>query len=242
MSFGGGEAKDPLVWTAARRVAVFGGRVNDSGYEMPNLSELILRRVGAYILVQRIIGADKLRELCIERLRPKSGECILDVGCGPAYYFDQLPSGIEYHGFDTECRYIDYARDRYGGRGSFYCRQLDRGELDRLPRPDGVLLLGLLHHIDDDTTHDLLAMLGARLAPGGRVVTLDTCFHESQTAFRRAMAKGDRGEFVRHASDFAKLGRAHFGSVKGELVTDVCRIPSTYYLMELSEPVAHRQN
>ena len=82
-----------------------------------------LGNVGLYLALQKGIGADRIRYRCLDEAELKPGDRILDVGCGPAYYFDRLPE-VSYVGFDTSAPYIAYARKRYGDRGEFRCEVL----------------------------------------------------------------------------------------------------------------------
>ncbi len=79
--------------------------------------ENVLKIPAVYMLVQRAVGADRARHECIDALAPRAGERIVDVGCGPAYYLGDLPE-VDYHGFDTDERYIEWARERWGSRGT----------------------------------------------------------------------------------------------------------------------------
>jgi len=56
----------------------------------------VLSLPNAYIAVQRALGADRLRYICIDELRLTPGDVVLDVGCGPAYYLHKLPPGVKY--------------------------------------------------------------------------------------------------------------------------------------------------
>ncbi|MBI3635629.1 MAG: hypothetical protein HY216_05340 [Candidatus Rokubacteria bacterium] len=105
---------------------------------------------------------------------------------------------------------------------------------------DGVLLLGLLHHLDDPACHELLGRIVRVLAPGGRVVTVDTCFDESQGVVSRLMSYGDRGHYVRPGRAFDELARAHFAGVDSRLAADVCRVPGAYWIMRLTGPLSPR--
>lgn len=201
-----------------------------------SLKEAILGHVSAYIALQRLVGADILRYVCLDILGAEAGERILDVGCGPAYYVRRLPS-VEYHGFDTDCRYIEYARARYGDRGTFYCEEYSESQRARLPKFDGILLMGLLHHLSDDQCDHLLGLLARSLASGGRIVTLDTCFTRTQGAVRRLLAENDRGNYVRYPEALRALAERRFQSVEERVLVDVARIPSDYYVMTLREPV-----
>ncbi len=196
----------------------------------------LLRRGGIYIALQRIVGADRLRHLCIDQLNLAPGDTVVDVGCGPAYYLDRLPVPVDYHGFDTEPQYIDWSRKRWGQTATFHMGVFGPTQASELTPIDAVLLLGVLHHLDDDETLELLKLTAHSLAPSGRVVTVDTCFESSQGRISRWMAENDRGEYVREPGRFMKLARVHFQTVQGDLLSDVTRIPGSYWMMKLSDP------
>jgi SAM-dependent methyltransferase len=202
---------------------------------MTSLKDLLVR-APAYIALQRAVGADRLRHRCIEALELAAGDVVVDVGCGPAYYFPRLPQPVTYHGFDTEPRYISWARERWDDRGTFHLGTFDAAQAAALPPVDAVLLLGLLHHLPDDAASDLLALTARALAPGGRVVALDTCFEPSQGRISRWMSANDRGEHVREPDAFTTLARTWFESVEGEVLSGVTRIPASYWMMTMARP------
>lgn len=196
----------------------------------------ILASPPAYVALQRLVGADRLRIRCIESLALRPGDTVIDVGCGPAYYFEQLPQPITYFGFDTEPRYIADAQKRWGDRATFHLGTFGPDEAQHLPPADAVLLLGVLHHMSDDQSSELLALAARALAPGGRAVAVDTCFEPTQGKFSRWMAENDRGEHVREPEEFVTLARAQFDDVEGEVLAGVTRIPGSYWLMRMSDP------
>ena len=85
----------------------------------------LLSQSAAYIALQRVVGADRLRYRCIDELAIAEGETVVDVGCGPAYYFERLPQPIDYHGFDTAPEYIGWADKRWGDRAHFHLGTFD---------------------------------------------------------------------------------------------------------------------
>jgi len=194
----------------------------------------LLSYTAAYLLVQKAFGADRLRRLCVDILAPREGERILDVGCGPAYILEYMPP-VTYHGFDTEQRYIDYARQKYAGKGHFYCEPYTREHAQKLEPFDGVMFMGLLHHLPDDMCHDVLDLVAHSLKPDGRVVTLDPCFVDGQSAIARYVAAHDRGRFVRDEQAYAALVDSHFSGVERKVVHNVGRLPSTEIIMRLTQ-------
>ncbi|MBI4702325.1 MAG: methyltransferase domain-containing protein [Deltaproteobacteria bacterium] len=188
-----------------------------------------------YILSQRAVGAHLARYACLEALAPRAGERIVDVGCGPAYYLGRLPA-VDYHGFDTDQRHIAWARARFSGHASFYAEPFGEPHAARLAPVGGVLLLGLLHHLDDEQAEALLALLARALAPAGRVVTLDTPFFDGQSAVARSLARHDRGRYVRRPEQYRDLADRSFGRREDRIVGDTRRMPASHFMMVLREP------
>ncbi len=195
----------------------------------------LLSQVPLYVGLQKAVGADRLRYRCLEAARIQPGDVVIDVGCGPAYYFERLPQPLTYHGFDTDETYIEWARGKWGDRASFHVGSFDREAAAALPAPDAILLLGLLHHLSDEDSADLLELCAQILAPGGRVVSVDTAFVPQQGRLSRWMSENDRGEFVRYPEQFEALAAPWFASTTSEIVSGTGRIPGAYLLMTLAE-------
>lgn len=197
--------------------------------------QAILKSPEIYMAFQWLAGGIKMRSLCLDILKAREGEKVLDVGCGPAYYLNNLPR-LDYYGFDTDDRYIEHARSRFGSRGRFYSQPFDIGHANELGPFDGVLLMGLLHHLDDGECDSLLRMIASSLRPGGRVVALDTVVHPKQHRFERWLAGHDRGRHVRTPDGFLALARPHFNSVDGQ-IPEIHLTPSIYWVMTMRKPV-----
>lgn len=196
----------------------------------------LLSLPSVYLGFQALVGGTKMRSLCLALLEPQPGQRIVDIGCGPAYYLADLPA-VDYHGFDTDARYIDHARKRFGSRGRFYVEPFTQMHADTLGPFDRVLLMGLLHHLSDSECAALLALLSRCLRPGGRVVTLDTVLHDRQGSMERWLAQNDRGTYVRSPSGFEALAKSHFSDVQGTLPS-LPRVPNIYYAMVLKHRVS----
>lgn len=194
----------------------------------------LLSNVHVYIALQKGLGADRLRRLALEVANVQPGSSVLDVGCGPAYYLDQLPADIVYHGFDTHEPYLAFARKRWP-HAVFHHGVFNEEGLPESTRFDVMLLLGLLHHVDDAEAASLLALCAHRLAPGGRLVSADTAYVSGQRRVARWVADNDRGEYVRAPIQYRRLAEMAFGQVEGA-VLDVMRIPTSMWLMTSQQP------
>ena len=192
----------------------------------------ILARARVYSAFARLIGATNGRRIYVQRhIRPRPGDRILDVGCGPADILEALPA-VDYHGFDLSPRYIESARRRFGTRGHFQVEAVNLDLVRRYAGFDLVLATGVLHHLSDAEAIDLFRIAKSALKPTGRLVTLDGCFTEGQSRIARRLLEMDRGKYVRNAAAYAALARQVFDAVENVLTTDLLRIPYTHIVLE----------
>ena len=70
---------------------------------------------------------------------------------------------VDYVGFDTEPRYIEYAREHYRDRGRFFCEHFAQAHVTKFKPFDAIMLLGIVHHINDAEAEDLFGLLGEML-------------------------------------------------------------------------------
>lgn len=93
---------------------------------------------------------------------------VLDVGCGNGRLASFLRSActVDYVGVDTSRALVEVARSRFGTARFEVCDALDAP-----PGPfDLVAVFGLMHHVPGfEQRVEMLAALGGRLAPAGRL-------------------------------------------------------------------------
>ena len=192
----------------------------------------ILDRPFFYEFYHRLIGANyRSRVLVKDYIRPKAGDRILDIGCGPGNMLPFLPQG-EYLGVDANSSYIASARERYGDRGEFVCERVSHHSVQQFGAFDIVLALGLVHHLDDAEARDLFRLGYTALKPGGRMITNDGCYTSDQSSVTRYLLSRDRGEFVRTQEEYEKLAHSWFKEVRVNIREDVLRIPYTHLILE----------
>ena len=206
----------------------------DRAAETANSARTFLGRLNAilahprlYMAYQRLVGGVAAREICIrDYVQPVSGMVVLDIGCGPGYAVKCFPAPV-YHGFDISPQYIDWANQRFSAHGRFYCAEFDESALKWLPKFDVVLMMGLLHHIDDQAVIRLLCLAQRAMAPQGRLVTMDGCYVEGQSRMARFVLESDRGRFTRTAAGYVELARSVFADVQSAIRHDLFLIPYT---------------
>jgi SAM-dependent methyltransferase len=187
-----------------------------------------------YDTVQNIMGAQAIRRDLVDNvIRLAAGSRILDIGCGTAEILPFLPVGVEYWGYDISQEYIDAARKRFGTRGHFECRQLDQAELEKLPKFEAVIAVGVLHHLDDAVAADLFGLARSALVEDGRMITIDPCLAKGQNPIARYLILHDRGQNVRTQEGYCNLAARTFSHVNGNL-RHRSWIPYTHWIMECS--------
>jgi|RhiMetdeSRZDD1v2_1073273.scaffolds.fasta_scaffold97316_4 SAM-dependent methyltransferase len=138
--------------------------------------------------------------ICVQR-----GERLLDIGCGPGALLRYLPEWTTYIGFDRNPSYIQRAKRTYGSRGEFICDDVSNFTSHALAPTDIAVAYGILHHLDDELACHLLRSVANALKPGGRLITVDPCFHARQSVLQRLIVSNDRGMHVRPFEQYVDL-------------------------------------
>lgn len=187
-----------------------------------------------YEAAMTFMGVPKVRRMFIEDyVKPKAGDKVLDLGCGPARLMQYLPD-VDYLGVDISKKYIDAARREYGDRGRF--EVMNAGDLahdteHQKMTYDAVFSFGLLHHIDDATAKSVIAAAHNVLKPGGRYVNLDTAFRPGQSVGGRIFGMLDRGQHVRTPEAYTALARTAFDDVTCDVREDTMWLPACHTVM-----------
>jgi SAM-dependent methyltransferase len=191
----------------------------------------LLARPALYELFQRAVGAPNVRRVFVEEyVRPRAGERVLDIGCGPGDLLRWLPE-VEYVGFDPNEHYIASARERFGDRATFVVVDVSTVDATTLGRFDLVLAKGVLHHIDAAPADRLFGLAAGVLGPSGRVVTIDPCYSPRQSSAARAVVARDRGANVRHPVEYEALARRWFDDVRVHEHHDLLRVPYSHLVV-----------
>jgi SAM-dependent methyltransferase len=166
----------------------------------------------------RILGAP----LIYERFRPwllgyhdesdlfrwlacRATDIILDIGCGSGAAFKYLSEFESYHGFDVDPVVLARFRKRFPAPG-IHCHlgQVQPSDLSRI-QPTKVLMIGLLHHLDEERVLQVLNML-RDTSSIQRIITLDPIYVPS-SLLNNLLCRFDSGHHVRLEEDLLQLVR-----------------------------------
>ncbi len=186
-----------------------------------SFAQKLLRGNGNHIFVERY-------------LKPKEGNRVLDIGCGPGDLLTEMPT-VEYVGFDIDSKLIDAAGKKHGKRGHFFCAPVNEHAISGQERFDAVLATGVLHHLCDKEALELFRLARNCLKTGGPLITWDPCYVERQSAFSRFLMARDRGEFVRTRPQYEDLAAQVFPSLKSTIDHDLVRVPYPNIIMLCTE-------
>ena len=187
-----------------------------------------------YAAFQNLLGGPRTRAALIaDYLRPAPGMRVLDIGCGSASLLPDL-GPVAYTGIDLNPEHIAAAKARFGTSATFLCGSVaGLGALAQGPF-DLVMGIGVLHHLDDPEVDALARDVAARLAPGGRFVTVDPAFTPGQNPVARWLAARDSGQSVRTPEGYAERLRPQFRDVAAAVRHDLLRVPYTHCILTAS--------
>jgi SAM-dependent methyltransferase len=186
-----------------------------------------------YNLFQDAIGGNALRRRFIQgHVRAKTGDKVIDIGCGPAQILPWLPD-VEYLGFDVNRAYIASAKRRHRGKGTFVLGDAKSlWDDSRFRNADIVIGLGILHHLGDGDAAHCIRFAHHALKHGGRFVCLDACWVANQGNLSRYVMSRDRGQNVRTEQAYRHLAAKVFKKVDSWVDTKPMRIPYVTVVLE----------
>ena len=185
-----------------------------------------------------LLGTGTYPTLVDEFIKPTPGCSVLDVGCGPAAILEFLQD-VEYIGLDHNPNYIATATKKYGSKGTFICAGVDQLNDYGLKTFDRIIILGVMHHLNDAQLTQLMMSLKSRLNADGVLITFDGAFEDGQKFIAKILAKNDRGKFVRTKQQYLKFIEVAFNVEQADLRHDLLRVPYTHLLTRSTALITH---
>ena len=209
-----------------------------SGQDDSGLKKLLTFSRFYELFQESLLGGKNARKWLAKNVwKARSGETIIDIGCGPGTILEYLPPEVSYWGVDISENYIRSARRKLSGKGTFFlgtARDFLNHDDSHLNSADLVLCNGLLHHLSDDEAIEVLKLSRLLMKPNGRVVCLEGVFLARQTRLSRWIVSRDRGRHVRSEQEWKNLMAQVFDSSSTSILTGLLRIPYTHITIECS--------
>ncbi len=127
---------------------------------------------------------------------------VLDLGCGTGQLVPFLRC-CEYLGVDTDGSALARAR-RFSGPNIRFIEGDSWDEECRKLNPTVVLMIGLVHHVPDDTFRSVVRRFKETAHALCRIVTFDTTFLPGHP-FNNLLSRMDRGRYVREPLAYEHL-------------------------------------
>lgn len=199
---------------------------------MISIVRYLLQNPWIYSHMRSGIGGTKSSEILVKTyIQPKSGDRILDIGCGPGDILDFLPP-VDYWGFDLNENYIKSARRRFSNQGQFFCKKVSKDAMPGKRIFDIILAFGIFHHLTDEEAVEMFELADTLLKPGGRFITLDGVYVPDQSYFVRLLLSNDRGKNVRTEKQYRTIAQKYFTDIQIVIRSDLLRVPYTHIIME----------
>ena len=179
-------------------------------------------------MVQRVMSATSFRKKIVKKYITKPNVKVLDIGCGPAEILSTLPN-IQYYGFDINPNYINSAKKKYAHKTKFFCKKFTSKDTKLLPKFDHILLLGILHHLNDREINALMLNIKKNLKRKGNVITLDNIFINNQNFIAKFLIQMDKGMNVRSKKGYLNILKNHFKKINSKVYHQKF-IPYTYFV------------
>lgn len=190
-----------------------------------NLAE----RAGGYRFIQQSVGSARLWRWFVEtHVLPRQPARVLDLGCGTADILDYLPETINYTGIDHHQPYVEEAKRRFGLRANFQCEGIENSLLKNPSGFDMVLLLGVLHHCNNERAQTILTRAMNHLTPGGVLLHLDGCLHGKAGWFETMLYRLERGLYIRNQDQYQELMTPHLWASEQQIKDGLLRVPYRY--------------
>jgi len=156
-----------------------------------------------YEISQKIFLADNFRKKILKKIVKDKNLNILDIGCGPGNMIKYLNFN-KYYGFDTDERYIEYAKKKFKNC-NFFCEIFSESSIKKIDKIDTVILFGILHHINNNEVYELLKNIKLALKNKYKIIILDPVFEDGQNLIAKFLIKNDRGKFIRTSKEYIEL-------------------------------------
>lgn len=143
---------------------------------------------------------------------------VLDAGCGTGTLAPMFPKE-KYYGIDIDRDLILYAKRKYKGY------KFEVGNLTNFTsneKFDLVLIVGVLHHLNDRDIGKFFNSLSRNLTNDARIIVIEAIFPLNKLNFVGYLLRYfDQGKFIRSTNEYKKLVKKKFRIIDCKLEREV---------------------
>jgi len=176
---------------------------------LSKLRDWLSRQPGIFALLRKIIEINfkKQKKMLRSVIGQGNYQTVLDIGCGTGEFASAFKNS-NYFGIDIYSEYIKYAKKHEQGEFTVMDATKLQFETDQF---DFILIIAMLHHLDQTDANQVLKEAKRVLKPGGRILIMeDSKMPELETAFVRLVQKYDVGDFIRPPEEFHQMYSQYF--------------------------------
>lgn len=194
----------------------------------------ILRFSFVYKTFQFLVARKDTYQIIFQNIfQTDENSIVLDCGCGPAQYRNLIKCS-KYVGIDFNQKYIQKAISKFPD-DKFYLSDISNFDFKEDDKYSHIILLGLLHHLNDTNAKNLLNKLLKQLTDNGKVVTIDPIYIFNKNGFYPKIANylafKDRGNYVRTKEEYDQLIDSKSASLQSKAYEKLLRVPLFHYVM-----------
>ena len=179
-----------------------------------------------YDLIAKLAGADEARQTLFDRASLRSGDRVLDIGCGTGTFATMLKQrhpGVDVTGLDPDPKAL--ARARRKAEQARVVLRFEQGFADALQYPsrsfDAVFSSFMFHHLEGDNREKTLREVHRVLKPGGSFYLLDFEVSSSGHSVFNLFHSGERMRDNTESRILSLMGDAGFSDRKKTAVRSV---------------------
>jgi len=159
-----------------------------------------------YNFIQKLILKKSLNSDAGNLLKFIKFENIIDIGCGESevHNYFKINKNQKYFGYELNDYFINKLKKKYNQNNFYFSKKnIDQINFEKFdPKKTIILLIGVFHHIDDDTIKAFLSK-----TKNFKIVSIDAVILPGQNFITKLLFFLDKGNFIRKLSDYKKIIR-----------------------------------
>ncbi len=157
-----------------------------------------------YNFIQKLILKKSLNSDAGNLLNLINFENIIDIGCGESevHKYFKIKENQKYFGFELSDYFVNKLKKKYNHNNFYFSKKkIDEIDFEKFdPEKTIILLIGVFHHIDDNTIKAFLSK-----TKNFKIVSIDAVILPGQNFITKLLFFLDKGNFIRKLSDYKKI-------------------------------------